>query len=335
MKSTTAGGADATLHSTLRHSGSARRGDLVNALYGSSDTDAEGVGNVETSGGGTQRRGSSQYFQQVNSKLRADCQSKSASEYDPEGGAVDCNDVHSGLPIVPALFRIDGLFQDAGIETEFRQQYAEDLAAKSLQFLAISRGMSIILFSSVASLGQTVGWDTPSGLTGNRIGGNLNFSDVFISSWLWISFLIISFATIFIPPAFLTLHKWWGPQLMCACQSFFFGLMTLVSMASLPSVLSLGIPLAYISQVRFLIRPQICKRLVVLPLLRCVEILQPESSKCRYDSCVDESLLHLRIVPIIPFLCMFTLTMPRGLGFTCRSLLLPWTLLWHLPRQFP
>lgn len=147
------------------------------------------------------------------------------------------------------VYGLVGQFLDPELEDDFREDCPADLASRCLHFLFSSRTMGFVLFSSVSSLGQTSGWTTPPGLTGAVAGKKMNFDDVIITSWLWVALAILFFASLLLPPFVMTLHKWWGPQLAFATQSFIFGLATLTTMICTPSVLSLGVPLSFIAQV--------------------------------------------------------------------------------------
>ena len=109
--------------------------------------------------------------------------------------------------------------------------------------------LQLVLFASVGSLGTTNGWDMPAGLSWGSTGRQMSFSDVAITSWMWIVQCCLFTLMMFVPPAFNQSPRWLYVQLSMACQSTLFGLSCITAMLCTPSVLTLGIPLAYLAQV--------------------------------------------------------------------------------------
>jgi hypothetical protein len=145
-------------------------------------------------------------------------------------------------------FSVFGDYRDWKIERMYRRKTRQEILLSAFTYIRISTFLALFLFSSVAAVGQTGGWGTPSGLAGAR-GANINFDDVSITTWYWIIVAPLILTSFFLPGVFAAMFMFWGAHIAMGIQSFLFGLGCVVSMICTPSALTLGLPVAFIAQV--------------------------------------------------------------------------------------
>jgi hypothetical protein len=145
-------------------------------------------------------------------------------------------------------FSVFGDYIDWKIERIYRRKTRQEILLSAFAYIRISTFLALCLFSSVAAVGQTGGWGTPSGLAGAR-GANIDFDDVSITTWYWIIVAVLILMIFFLPGVFAAMFRFWGAHIAMGIQSFLFGLGCVVSMICTPSALTLGLPVAFIAQV--------------------------------------------------------------------------------------
>lgn len=146
-------------------------------------------------------------------------------------------------------FQLVGQLKDRNLEKRFRRKFKENLIVLCVWYFHLSRIMMVILFSSAASLGASTGWGIPVGLSGSRSGGKLAYSDVNITNWLWVIEGVLFLISLVVPPIFVSLLRFWGPHFAMGTQCFIFGAGCLAAMICIPSVLTIGLPVAFLAQV--------------------------------------------------------------------------------------
>lgn len=145
-------------------------------------------------------------------------------------------------------FSIFGDYIDWKVERIYRRKMRQEILLSAFVYMRISTLLALFLFSSIAAVGQTGEWGTPSGLAGVR-GANIDYYDVSITTWYWIIIAVLFFISFFLPGVFAAMFMFWGAHIAMGIQSFLFGLGCVVSMICTPSALTLGLPVAFIAQV--------------------------------------------------------------------------------------